>query len=758
MLQKNKAHAFINDDGPTIVEESGGLGELVDFAIGLLRRQYRIILFCMVLGLGAGFVYLRITPPVYTARAALIIDPQKSPFIQQQGLLGEDPIEVDSQMEILKSKAVASSVIRDLKLMEDPEFRGSGGGLITGLLGFFSKADATNKSQSEADIMEAMATAFSSGLAVSRVSGRVIEISYSSRDPSKAAQITNAIANAYITDQLEAKYEANRIASNWLQERLNQLRQKADTAQRAVESFKAQNNIVSIDGKNLDQQQLAELNGRLSAARVQSSDLSARLNRLQAIIRAGPSDSSLDGAITELGADPVVTSLRQQYLELARREAEWSARYGRDHLAVVNLRNRMREIRESMFAELRRNADTAKNDYEIAKQRQEQIERQLADGIAQSRTKNQAEVTLRELDATATGYRSLHDTFLQRYMGTAQQESFPITEARVISPASPPLSKSKPKGMVVLFLSLIGGSGLGVGIGLLRQIMDRVIRTEEQLEAALRTPCLALVPRLKPVQARQSPRKNKLLGYWAVGQRGAPSDAIFRTVVESPLSSFTEAIRSIKLAVDLNLGSKPGKVIGFTSSLPNEGKSTLAAAFAALTMQVNGRVILVDCDLRNPSLSRMLAPTASTGIVDVISGGSSRKEAVRRDAETNISFLPMVKKTPLIHTTEIFASESMRKLFDELRAEYDYVVVDLPPLAPVIDVRATANIIDSYMLVVEWGRTSTDVVEQCLKSSPMVYDALIGAILNKTDMDAMKLYDSHTFYNNRYYARYGYTE
>jgi len=754
MLHDNKAQAFLNDARPGIAEPADGPGEIVDFAISFLRRQYPIILFIVALGLGTGFIYLRVTPPVYTAHASLIIDPNKSPFIQQQGLLGDNPIEVDSQIEIVKSTAVALSVIKDLKLMDDPEFHRSGGGLgLSWLLSF-----STVKPQSESDAMEALINGFSNGLSVGRVSGRVIDISYSARDPNKAAQITNAIAQAYITDQLEAKYEANRTASNWLQERLTQLREQADTAQRAVEIFKAQNNIVSIDGKVLDQQQLAELNGRLSAARAQASDLSARLNRLQAIVRAGPSDTKLDGAITEIGADPIVTNLRQQYLELARREAEWSARYGRDHLAVVNLRNRMRDARESMFDELRRSAETAKNDYELAKQRQEQIEKQLADAIGQSRSTNQAQVTLRDLEGAATGYRNLYDSFLQRYMGSAQQESFPITEARVISPASPPLSKSKPKGIVVLVLSLIGGLGLGSGLGLLRDIMDRVFRTGEQLEAALQTPCIALVPLVKLGLAKQSPHEK--MAYQAVGQQGVASDAVFRTVVDSPLSSFTEAIRAIKLAVDLHVGNRPGKVIGFTSSLPNEGKSTVAASLAALIMQVSGRVILVDCDLRNPSLSRRLAPNANIGIVDVIAGRNSRQEAIRKDAKTNISLLPMVKKTPLFHTGEILASDAMRKLFDELRAEYDYVVVDLPPLAPIIDVRATTHIIDFYMLIVEWGRTNTDVVQQSLKSSPGIYDALVGAILNKTDMAAMKLYDSHraTLYYNKHYARYGYTE
>ena len=320
---------------------------------------------------------------------------------------------------------------------------------------------------------------------------RVVTIKYNSPSPEQAAQIANATANAYITDQLEAKYQANRIATNWLQERQQQLREQADAAQRAVESFKKQNNIVTTDGKPMDSVQVADLNSRLVAARAQASDVLVRLNRLQAIVRLGPSDTSIEGAISDINS-PIATNLRQQYLELARRESEWSARFGKDHLAVVNLRNRMQEIRTSLFEELRRAAETAKNDYEIAKQRQEEIEKQLANTVAQSQSTSQVQVTLGGLEGAAAGYRKLYDSFLQQYMGSTQQATFPITEARVISTASPPLQKSKPKTILVLALSLVGGIGLGIGLGLLRDIMDRVFRTAKQLEEELQIPCVAI--------------------------------------------------------------------------------------------------------------------------------------------------------------------------------------------------------------------------------------------------------------------------
>ena len=269
--------------------------------------------------------------------------------------------------------------------------------------------------------------AFADRLKVGRVGfSHVIEIGFSSRSPERAAQIANAVANAYIVDQLEAKLQANRTAATWLQERLQQLGEQSVAAERAVLEFKQQNNIVAADGKLMDEQQVTDLNGRLVAARAQTSDLLARLNRIETIIRMGTSDPTFEATVSDVLTSPILTNLRQQYLELTRRESEYSARYGRNHLAVVNLRNRIQDIRSSTLEELRRIAETYKSDYEIAKQRQQEIEKQLAESVSQAQTTNKAQVTLRDLESTAKGYRQLYETFLQRHTASVQQESFPI--------------------------------------------------------------------------------------------------------------------------------------------------------------------------------------------------------------------------------------------------------------------------------------------------------------------------------------------
>ena len=756
MLQRSNSE-LVADNAEWVTSQEGGLGELIDSALGFLRRQYLIILLFTLIAAGAGAAYLAITPPTFTARAQVIMGEYKAPFIQQQSMFTDAPVdaaELESQLQVLQSKSIASSVLEALDLERDPEFSGSGGNSILGAIRsrVLSDSDAP-----KVDARQAALAAFADRLTVTRVGvSRVIEISFSSRSPQRAAQIANAVANAYILDQLDAKNQANRSAATWLQERLHQLRAQSAQAERAVVEFKQRNNIVAPQGQPVDEQQVANLNNRLVAARSHTSDLFARLNRIEAIIGTGTPQEPNDAVFSDALTNTIITSLRQQYLELTRREADWSKQYGRNHSAVVNLRSRIRDLRTSMFEELKRLFESYKTDYEIAKARQEEIEKQLAGAVSRSQTADEAQVTLRALEGGAKSYRDLYETFQQRYMASIQQESFPITGARLISSASTPTGKSKPRTLLVVALALVSGIGLGLGAGLLRELTDRVFRGAAQLQAALQIPCLALVPLVKTKGSHQLGRK-QASGDIAPGPRTITYDSsVPRKVVDCPLSSFAESIRSIKLAIDLNVRSRPNKIIGLTSSFPNEGKSTISAAVAQVIAQAGGRVILVDCDFRNPSLSRSMAPNATVGVIDVVSGVRSLEEAVWRDPTTNLVLLPSVKKNPLFYANEVLAAESTKRFFDKLRVDFDYVIVDLPPLAPVVDVRAINHVVDCMILVVEWGHTRIGLVQYALSTAPNVYESLIGAVLNKADMNSIRHYDASVgaLYHHKYYTQY----
>ena len=737
-----------------------GPGELVDFVLGFLLRQYLVILPLVLLGGMAGVILLVVIPRTYAAQAKIFIGTQKAQFIQQQSLFAEAPIDnaqMDSQIQIVQSPAILESVVQKLKLADDPEFARPSIGLIGRVSQVLAKATpGFTTAEPEADATGTAIATLANRLTVNRVGvSFLIEIGVTSGSPEKSAQIANALGAAYIDDQQQVKRQANQAASVWLQERLQQLSERTAAADRAVLEFKRQNNIVSADGKRIDEQNLIDLNTRLVAARTHTSDVFARLTRIESIIRTWTPNATLDASIADELTNPILTTLRQQYLDLSRKESEYSARYGRDHNAVINIRHKLRELRNSAFDELRRIAAAFKSDYAIANQTQAELEKQLNQVISESQAANKAQGTLRELESRHATYHSLYDSFLQRYTGAIQQESFPLSEGRLVSLASAQETKVKPKPPLVFAVSLMGGIALGVGVGLLRDLRDRVFRTSTQVQSLLQIPCISVVPLLK-TSAASHLRRGRLPAKTSEGKTIARDATVLWKAVDSPRSSFAESIRAIRLATHYYGTAPNSQVIGFTSALPNEGKSTIAGAVAQVMAQAGRRVIVVDCDLRIRSLSRRLAPDATVGIIDVISGVRSLEETVWRDSATNLFFLPTVTKG-LLYSSEVLEAEPTKRFIDSLRASFDYVIVDLPPLVPIIDARAAAHLVDCMVLVIEWGRTNIDVVRHALDTIPTLRQAVIGAVLNKTNMNRLPQYEVHlaSMYRNGYYAKYG---
>ena len=750
MLQVNKQSTAQRGYEPA----PSSLVEDLTWYLNIVRRQFPTIIAILTCAAALGLIYLVTATPKFTATSRMMIDTRKVQLFQQQqqstfGDIAIDPSAIVTQVEILKSENISLAVIKDLGLTDDPEFAGSGGGLMEALFSLFF----ADKVKSEFELTRGTLGRFQRELDVKRVGlTYVMDISFTSESAEKAARIANAIADAYIVDQLDAKYQATKRTSVWLQDRITELRTQATAAQVAVVAFKEKHNIVATGKGIMSEQQLAEVNSQLIMARAATAETKARFDRINDIMKQEIPDASVADALK----NETIIKLRGQYVDIAARAAEWTPRYGPNHLAVIRLRSQMQEIRRNITDELSRIQQAYKSDYDIAQTRQESLKSSLANLVSETQLTNQAQVQLRELESNAQTSQAMYDNFLQAYMQATQQQSFPFTEARLITPASRPLSKSKPKSLLVLGGAFAGGLIFAFGVALIRELSDKVFRTSKQVEEILRTHCLAVLPIVKATAA-----KNATNGNPKSVERGdrtiLRNEKLFWHVVDSPFSRFAEAVRSLKVAVDLS-GAKECKIIGITSSLPNEGKSTVSANLAELIAHAGGRVLLMDLDLRNPSLSGILAPKGR-GLIDVIVGKMTLQDAVWRDRSTNLEFLPSGATARMLHTSEILASAPMKRLFASLRSTYDYVIVDLPPLAPVVDVRATTNNIDSYVYVIEWGRTKIDVVEHHLSVAAGVYDRLLGVILNKADTNVMGRYEGfHGNYYNRYYARYGYTD
>jgi succinoglycan biosynthesis transport protein ExoP len=410
----------------------------------------------------------------------------------------------------------------------------------------------------------------------------------------------------------------------------------------------------------------------------------------------------------------------------------------------------MAEYRRLMFEELRRIAQSYQNTYEVALARQKSLESQVANATGVSATANDAQVQLRELEREADTYKKLYETFLQRYQETVQQQSFPVTEARVISSPDLPDKPSKPKKPLILALAIIAGLGLGSGLGAFREFRDRFFRTGDQVRDELDMEPLGIVPQCKT--SKLVPPKGA--GVTKSHARViAKENAIANYVIDHPLSSFAETMRSAKIAIDVLVEHKSPKTVGFVSVLPGEGKSTVAINFAELLASQGSRVLLIDTDLRNPGATRQLGRHAEAGILEVLQDDVSARDVLMINPDTKLAFLPAVVKRRVPYSAELLGSDAMKRIIEDIADAFDYIVFDLPPLAPVVDARAMSPKLDAYIFVVEWGKTSRNVVKKTLTDNVAVAQKCAGVILNKVDTEKMKFYQNYGS-SEFYYARY----
>jgi polysaccharide biosynthesis transport protein len=731
--------------GPALEDESvSGLGSLLQIRY-FLGRQWRLIALVTCLAIVVGAAYVAISPFRYTAQADMIIDTKRVTWTQTEMASENRTVEdaqVESEMETTKSEKVALAVIRRLNLTEDPEFVGLGWGLRRRIFTFFKLTGGIEREPSKDELKRRALSTLKANLRVTRLGRSYLQqISYTSFDRDKAARIANEFADAYIEDQLQAKFEATRRASAWLEQRIGELRQQASNAYREVQDFKSQNSIIiGVDGKLASEVELDQLGIALAKARADTSQAKAKLDRITRVLEQRSDKESLnipDPVVTDALSNPVITKLRQQFLDDQNKESEWSARYGSEHLAARNLRAEMAALQRAIWDEISRIAESYKSELQIAKSQEEAIDKRMMEVFQKSGSTRQSQVRLRELETAATSYRGIYETFLSRFTQSVQQQSFPSTEARVVTLASPPSSPSSPKIGLTLALAAVCGLGLGLLSAFAREQMNRQVHTRAELEALLGTNCLAVLPAF-PVP-KTIMRK----------ARASQGSTAFRQIAEvAPFSATAEALRYIKVAIDLH--PTGGNVIAIVSALPGEGKTTVSASFAAFVAKSGARTLLVDGDLRNPSMTKSLGYAGAPGLINMVADNSDFCDVVITDSKFKFDFLPSSTQIKPTNSSDILTSPAMKEMLKAAKSEYDYVIVDLPPILPVVDVKAAAHLFDAFVLVVEWGSTSTDEILKAVSTSTIVSEKLLGTVLNKADEAVMRRFEG---YSDR---RYGY--
>lgn len=709
--------------GPRPAEEFIDL----DHIIAACRRQWRIAALTAAALTALGVVYAAMATPLFTASTDVLIDHNSGKIASELTLLGEaieSEVSVLSQVEIIKSEKVAGSVVDRLDLTRDAAFAPPGPGLAASIRALVPGGEAAEVPMTSGEDAgrRAVIETLRENLGVARIGQTyVLQLSYTSPSPELSARIVNAYAAAYLDDQLESKLEVNQQAAKWLEGRIEELRAKLLAADLAVQTFSTENGLITAGGALVSDQQLAELNTLMVQAKAETAKSQARHDRIRAIMATGHTDA----VVTDALDSAVISELRKSYMDASKREAEISQSLGADHERAVRLRAEMEQYRRLMFEELGRISESYRSDLEMAQSREQALRTQVESATSVSKLASTTQLQLRELQREAETYRGLYQKVLQRYQETAQQQSFPVTGARIISQAMPPQKPSFPRKSLIIGLFAVIGLTLGGAIGAAREFGDGTIRTGDDVRDHLGVEFLGYL-------ADRSDVPN--------GHHHMPGRPYGQGI---PLLNL-EAMRAARIAVDQASGTAKSRVVGVVSALPREGKSTVSLQLARALAAQGLRTLLIDGDLRSRTLSRRLAPRAAAGLDDLIKGSANLASAMVPLEGSGLAFLPVSSRDIAAGLGETLSAPLVSGILNEAGVDFDYLVVDLPPIMPVADVRAIAPAIDSILLVIAWGKTTRKAVISALQVEPSVYEKCVGAILNRADKRKLALYERPT--------------
>jgi succinoglycan biosynthesis transport protein ExoP len=727
-------------------------------SFGAVLRRWKLVLAVPVLILILTYGVLKVVPSSYQSTVEILIfDPQRqidqgvqkpiSPFVN-----AVDAVAMNTEIEVIKSKALALRVVKDLGLDHDPEFQPHnmlsvwlerfGLGRWTseenellsvwlerfGLGRWTSEENEQIADETDAQRLDAAATALLKHLQAERVPfSYVLSVSASAQNPGKAQRLTETVADDYLASQREARQEALQRVAAWLKGRVDDLQSRVLEAEASIEKLKAQSGIVDTGSNNLNEQQIAELSTQLMAARGDVTEKRAHLDQAR---RVAQNKGDVQD-IPELMSSVATVSLLKQQAELAVREAELRSKFGDGHHELIAVRAELAGINKQLTAEAAHVLGNLQNAYDAAVRREQSLEAGLQK-LAGPRSNSANLLKLQQLRRVADADRKLYESYLSQFNEISTRQTLQDASARIITPAAFPEAPSSPRRILFFGFAGVMGTGLGLGLALLLEFLRSGVRSGVEAERVFGYPVVGFIPF---VQRRGLRRSHK-------------HGALVRNLVDVPASQFSEAIRSMRIGLRLtNLGEVP-KIILITSSIPGEGKSVAAALLAASSAASGQRTVLVDCDLRHKSISAAFAEH-KPGLAEILTGTASVSEVTVKHPVPGIYLIPA--GSPIANPADLLTSERMRQLVTELRELYDYVVLDASPLLPVIDALTLAALADKILVIAEWNRTPRRDISEALKILRPEAHRIAGIVLNKVDFEQLH---SSSGYPSRYFKNY----
>jgi len=760
MLQRNSDPSHPAPDEPPVTTADAVSIQAVDLRemARILRRRWKTVALLPLIFMSLAVAYIVSAETLYTATSTVLVDPRRASVVEtNQAVLsnfGTDDATIESQTLLIQSVAILQRVVDRLKLTEDPEFIPHPGLLDPVKSLFSSNVPATGSNPADTARSRSVEILQRRMKVTRQGTTFLVDININSEVPQKSAAIANAIAEGYFEEQVRAKYEATRIAATWLNSQIETLRSRVGSSEQAVEDYRAANNLAVSQGVTVNDQQITDLNNKLISARVQTAEARAKFDQVQELTksRADP------GGINAVISSEMISKLRAQYADIAKNSADLSSKYGPRHPLVANARAQLADTQRLINEEIQRILQSTRHDYDIAQSRENSLKESFDKLQGVSSQSGQAQVRLHELQREAEANRTLYESYLARYKEASAQESLEMPDSRVVTKASIPLRPSSPKSTLILGLAMMLGLGAGTVLAFFVDYLDGRVKTLEQAEQISGLPALAALPLIgvRELAGRAKRGRSDLGNYDPRTVRLLPPSLqppLMRYAIEEPGTFFAEAIRAVRLAIQRTLRHEPIKIVVVTSALDGEGKTTLAVNLALSLATLGIRTLLIDGDLRNPGLTRALCPRADVGLLQVATGEASLEQALLVDHSTGLAILPSPPGKDDNFITELMFSKRITDLMDHLRQRYELIIIDSPPLVPLVDGRALAELADRIVLAMAWNQTPREVVAHTMNLLAPVYDRVLGTVLTQVDLNKLQFYDYYR--SSAYLKPYG---
>ena len=700
--------------------------DVLAILVGALRR-WKLITVITLFATTATYGALKIVPSRYKSTVEILVyDPQQqinaevqkpiSPFVDA---VGNDAM--TTEIDVLKSKSVALRVASELGLDRDPEFQPHNiPAELADRLGFSSVGQALRKSrqttlspeEEKAERLDLVADGLVESLQVWQ-EAYILFVSTTSNSAIMAQRLASTIAKDYLTSQQEARHEALQRVATWLKGRVDDLRSRVLETEASIEKLKSESDIHDTEFNNYRQQQIGELNTQLMKTRTEVEEKRARLEQVRSVI---DTNGDVEG-ISELTASATLTELRRKQAELNSRATDLQNKLGPRHLQVIAIRAEVAAINQQINAEAEHVLGNMKNSYDIAVRQEQSQEANLQSLTAH--VNSEVYVKLQQLQRVADADRNLYNSYLSQYNDISERRTLQDASARIISPATLPRWPSSPKRKLIYVLGGALGLGGGFLLAVLLEYFRPGVRSGTEIEQSYGRPVIGVIP-LVP---------NRRF-------RGTSDDRLLHRMAGEPLPYLDQAVRAMRIS--LELASANSKVVLITSALPNEGKSTAAMLLAASSANSGKKTILLDCDFHQQAVSKALQTLHRPGLSELLRGTADLEDVLTKDPATGTYLIPIGSMVP--NAADLLMSPRMRNLIAALREEFDYIVIDAPPLLPVVDALVLTTVADKILMIIEWSQTPRASISEAFKLLRPEAHRVAGIVLNKVDPNQLPRY------------------